>query len=484
MARFSGLVAFALLLAAPAYAQDFEQAAAAYQRGDLDAARKAWRALAENGDAQSQFMLGAIYATGKGVPRDHAEAAKWYLMAAKQGVAAAQNNLGFMYDRGLGVAKNDHEAVRWYIKAAQQGHSQAQNNLGVMYGTGRGVAKNNTQAFKWFQLSAEQGNPQAHHNLGILRSKEESQVAEAPAPKPDAKDGGREVSITEQSATSNDPPVRTAPGETQVASVSEASAVMTTEHPPEKVRLETIVRKKVSPQAKLAERTEKLAPRPAPTTDDAGPVGELAKLDALKRNNAKPRSDAEVMKAATPNETAEPKAVAARARPETPVTDLASGADHITLTAKTQIAALASDTATQPVRNERPQAAKAEPAEKAAPAKTPSPPVLAKAEPAAPVAKNPPIEAKKAQPKTPSYQIQLGSVKTTSGVNAAKAADRLEKTYASVLDGVKVSTERADLGAKGIYYRFRAGPFAGYWQARDVCDKLANRNQSCLVIRR
>lgn len=47
-------------------------------------------------------MLGAMYYEGKGVPQDHAEAARWFRMAADQGNADAQGMLRFMYSRAKG----------------------------------------------------------------------------------------------------------------------------------------------------------------------------------------------------------------------------------------------------------------------------------------------------------------------------------------------------------------------------------------------
>ena len=40
---------------------------------------------------------------------------------ASQGNAAAQYNLGLMYRNGEGVPKDDAEAVKWYHLAADQG---------------------------------------------------------------------------------------------------------------------------------------------------------------------------------------------------------------------------------------------------------------------------------------------------------------------------------------------------------------------------
>src|SRR5205807_420797 len=47
------------------------------------------------GDAKAQYGLGFMYREGRGVPRDDAEAVRWYRKAAEQGDAMAQHALGF-----------------------------------------------------------------------------------------------------------------------------------------------------------------------------------------------------------------------------------------------------------------------------------------------------------------------------------------------------------------------------------------------------
>ncbi|MCZ6860867.1 MAG: hypothetical protein ACE1Y4_02455 [Lysobacterales bacterium] len=46
--------------------------------------------LAEQGDVNSQFALGSLYAAGEGVEQNEAEAIKWFQLAAQQGFAAAR----------------------------------------------------------------------------------------------------------------------------------------------------------------------------------------------------------------------------------------------------------------------------------------------------------------------------------------------------------------------------------------------------------
>ncbi len=90
-----------------------EDGVAAYQRGDFPIA-------AEQGHAGAQFILGAMYFSGDGVPQDDVGAMKWYRMAAEQGHAEAQADLAYMYENGLGV-QDDAEAEKRYWKAAEQG---------------------------------------------------------------------------------------------------------------------------------------------------------------------------------------------------------------------------------------------------------------------------------------------------------------------------------------------------------------------------
>ncbi len=154
-AKFAGLALIAALcagftlgLTAPAWA-GFNEGVVAYKRGDYATALREWHPLAKQGDGGAQFMLGTMYAEGKGVPQDDAEALHWYRKAAEQGVAEAQFNLGVIYDRGRGVPQDYAEAVGWFRKAAEQGHAKAQLILGIMYGDGDGVPQDDAEAVKW-----------------------------------------------------------------------------------------------------------------------------------------------------------------------------------------------------------------------------------------------------------------------------------------------------------------------------------------------
>ena len=85
----------------------------------------------------------------------------WYRLAADQGHAVAQFNLGVIYANGRGVPQDDAEAAQWYHRSAEQGNATAQNNLGVMYATGAGVLKNSVLAHMWFNIAGANGDETA-----------------------------------------------------------------------------------------------------------------------------------------------------------------------------------------------------------------------------------------------------------------------------------------------------------------------------------
>ena len=98
----------------------------------------------------------------------------------REGDASAQFNLGFMYANGRGLPQDDAEAVKWYRKAAEQGHALAQSNLGVMYRDGLGVPQDDALAHMWFDLAAAQGAERAQENRDEAASQMTSdQIAEA-----------------------------------------------------------------------------------------------------------------------------------------------------------------------------------------------------------------------------------------------------------------------------------------------------------------
>jgi TPR repeat protein len=59
------------------------------------------RVRANAGDADAQTSLAIAYFNGEGIPQDDAQAMLWFRKAAEQGDADAQFNLGAIYERTL-----------------------------------------------------------------------------------------------------------------------------------------------------------------------------------------------------------------------------------------------------------------------------------------------------------------------------------------------------------------------------------------------
>jgi SPOR domain len=77
------------------------------------------------------------------------------------------------------------------------------------------------------------------------------------------------------------------------------------------------------------------------------------------------------------------------------------------------------------------------------------------------------------------YAVQVSSQRSEAEAEAAFSA--LQAKYPQVLGGRHPMVRRADLGAKGVYYRALVGPFASGEQARELCSKLKAAGGSCII---
>jgi TPR repeat protein len=172
-AFFSSLLAILYLLGTSSFAASnpFDDAVAAYERGDYVQAMKLFRRLAEKGHQWAQRRVGSMYAEGKGVPQDHQEAVNWYRLAAAQGNTPAQYSLGVAYEKGQGVPQDYQEAMTWYRIAAAQDDEWAQTRLGSIYAAGQGVPQDYQEAVKWYRRAAAQGYAAAEYSLGVAYEK-------------------------------------------------------------------------------------------------------------------------------------------------------------------------------------------------------------------------------------------------------------------------------------------------------------------------
>jgi TPR repeat protein len=172
--QLTGIVAAVWLLlgiTGSAWAGPFDDAGAAYQRGDYETAFELLKPLADKGNADAQFTVGLMYELGQGIAQNYDEAQKWYRLSADQGNVASQFNLAVIYYIGAGVPPDDTEAAHWYALAASQGFVPAQYNLGYLYYKGYGVPRDYVQAHKWWSLAAAQRHEDAIKNRNLVASK-------------------------------------------------------------------------------------------------------------------------------------------------------------------------------------------------------------------------------------------------------------------------------------------------------------------------
>lgn len=78
------------------------------------------------------------------------------------------------------------------------------------------------------------------------------------------------------------------------------------------------------------------------------------------------------------------------------------------------------------------------------------------------------------------YRVQLAAVRSEEAARAEW--NRLKGRHAAALGSLDLSVVRADLGAKGVFYRVQAGP-VDEARANRICETLKGQNVGCLVVR-
>jgi len=77
------------------------------------------------------------------------------------------------------------------------------------------------------------------------------------------------------------------------------------------------------------------------------------------------------------------------------------------------------------------------------------------------------------------YALQVGAYKSYDEAMAAWKVFRAK--HASLLSGYSPNVQRADLGAKGVWYRLRVTPFVDKGAALALCDRLKADHGACFL---
>jgi len=110
------------------------------------------------------------------------------------------------------------------------------------------------------------------------------------------------------------------------------------------------------------------------------------------------------------------------------------------------------------------------------------------AKPATTAARKAPATVAAAEPTTPATTrpavaggavLQIGAYETQEIADGAWTA--FKARHASVAGALAEDVQKADLGAKGTWYRLRVGPFADKTAAAAACEKLKTEGATCFV---
>jgi len=141
-----------------------------------------YRDLAAAGEPRAMFELGALYAEGRGVPRDDATAAQWFEKAASNNDTAAMLCLANLCAEGRGIKRDNQKIFTLCSKAAELGNPLAMLALASIYDIGVVSPKDAGKAFAWRQRAADLKSPAAMFQIaqqfetgnGVAKDEEQS----------------------------------------------------------------------------------------------------------------------------------------------------------------------------------------------------------------------------------------------------------------------------------------------------------------------
>jgi cell division septation protein DedD len=80
------------------------------------------------------------------------------------------------------------------------------------------------------------------------------------------------------------------------------------------------------------------------------------------------------------------------------------------------------------------------------------------------------------------YVVQLAALQSEDAIEPAWR--RLASRAPDLFSTAHLDVERADLGARGVYYRVRAGYFSDRDSASQFCDRIRQMGQDCIITAR
>ncbi len=163
-----------LVIPVLSHADRLEDAKAAIQDEHFKKAYRILGPLAEENNAEAQFLLGTLYINGQGVKKNDIKGLVWitkagrqgydqaksraftkWLELANQGDAAAMYSVGVMCLDSWGGEQDTDICIGWLEKAAKSGHARSAKVLSGIYEKGKfGITPDEEKASYWSNLPA------------------------------------------------------------------------------------------------------------------------------------------------------------------------------------------------------------------------------------------------------------------------------------------------------------------------------------------
>ena len=179
-ARFYCILA--LILWPYSHGEPFVAGLNAMDREHYATAFRAWKGLADSGEAEAQNNLGYLYQHGHGAKQSYTKAIRFYTMAADQGLPEASHNLGMLYFQGYGNPQNYDKAKRFFLTAAEKELAASEYMLGLIYYQGYGLMQNYDRAKTYFVKAAKNGNTMGQFMLSFMLQVGEGHPDREPEP--------------------------------------------------------------------------------------------------------------------------------------------------------------------------------------------------------------------------------------------------------------------------------------------------------------
>jgi len=138
--------------------------------------------LAEQGNAEAQYIVGEMYEKGAGVTKNKAQALIWFEKSAAQGHKKSGYKLLFLEIQSNGLNDYTKTQLGGLRKEAASGSADAQYFLGKMYAAGVGMPKSLNHALTWLNKATFNGIAEAEHEA-IAVEEELNKIRERQAAK-------------------------------------------------------------------------------------------------------------------------------------------------------------------------------------------------------------------------------------------------------------------------------------------------------------